>query len=420
MATELILTCVHWDEPVRLASGRGALLGRDPKADIVLDVSGVSKQHCELYCSARGATISDLGSTNGTYVNGRYVSEAKLGDGDIIDLGPNAQLTVTLAGDAGPPPCGACGKPLTALEASDGGRYKDGRGVYCEACAVAGAGQFTRLASYRLLRALGQGMTGRVYEAIDTRDGSRWALKLLNPGMLASTDTRDQRAVQRFLREISVMETLDHPNIVGFHDAGEVAGQAYLAMELIDGADLGARLKQRGQPFSAAELVPILDAAAAALAHAHARSVIHRDIKPGNILHSDDGAIRLTDFGLARREDSESLLTGAGAIVGTLEFMAPEQIESAVEADARADVYGLAATALYLLTGRRPFEASSDYQLMMMVTTGSAPRLRELLPDAPAALDALLAEAMTRDRDQRLACATQLATRWREAVGREE
>lgn len=414
---QVTLECEHWEQPARLAPGAAVLIGRDARiADLPIPVSGVSKQHCEVAVSQTGAVIRDLGSTNGTFVNGRWASESALHDGDVVELGPKVTLTVAVVREDGPLRCDACGGELTGRAAARGGRYRDTFGhVFCLSCALKGAGDFTAFGRYRLLHAVGSGLSGRVFEAHDTNSNRRVALKVLNPGF--GDDDKQARTTQRFHREIDLMQALQHPAIVEFHDAGEVRGQHYLAMEFVDGADLGAVLEQTGGPLPLEEVTRVVETVAAALEWAHGQGVVHRDVKPGNILRDETtGSYKVTDFGLARRTDSESLLTAAGSIVGTLEFMAPEQLENAASIDGRADVYGLAATAFYLLTAERPFTGANDYQLMMAVMNAPVPDLASVWPEAPKGLAALLRRGMERDPDQRLASPAELWRGWQAAV----
>jgi len=413
---EVKLHCSHWAAPVPLASGVGVLIGRDgASSDLAIPVSGVSKQHCEITVSASSVHLRDLGSTNGTFVNGRWSSEAVLQDGDVLDLGPRVQIRVEIRRGEGPLACDTCARALTEAEAHRGGRYRDGEGrLHCLACALAHSDGFTPFGAYRLLHPVGHGLMGRVYEAVDTRVARRVALKLLNPAFSGGgEDERATRTERRFRREIELMRELDHPAIVHFHDGGDLRGQAYMALEYIDGADLAACLVAQDRAFTLVELTAVVETVASALDHAHAKGVVHRDVKPGNILRDRSGAIKITDFGLARRTDAGSFLTGAGAIVGTLEFMAPEQLENAAAIDGRADVYGLAATLYYLASRQRPFRADSDFELMRAVMGAPVPHLRDVWPAAPAALDALLAHAMDRDPARRIATPLAFARAWR-------
>ena len=414
MTIEVILSSEYWDKPVRLTSGRTVQVGRDPElADIVLPVAGVSKRHCELACKSETVIVRDLGSTNGSFINGRWISESLAHDDDVIGVGPKAAIRIKIEQGDSLRTCSGCESPLTATESSRGGRYRDSSGTYCLNCALSDVGDFEQFGPYRLLSQIGVGATGRVLEAVDRRDGSRIALKLLRtmPG-----DTRSGYREARFQREIEVLRKLDHPAIVCYHDSGQVIYQPYLAMEYIIGSDVGLLLTRQDRPFELDEVTPIIDATCGALAFAHQQDVIHRDIKPGNILIDEQGNVRLTDFGLALKVDSDSVLTADGGILGTLEFMAPEQIQDPHCSDARADIYGLAATVFYLLTGERPYVAHTDYELITSILERPVPHLSAHRKDLPLDVDALLHQAMAKDPADRPQTPLEFADRWRSSL----
>src|SRR5262249_1784919 len=157
--------------------------------------------------------------------------------------------------------------------------------------------------------------------------------------------------------EMKALGALDHPNIVEAHDAGEQSGVVYLAMKLIDGVDLERLVKQRG-PLPIAEACELIRQAALGLHYLHQRGLAHRDVKPSKLMRTPNGTVKVLDLGLARwciEAEGGHGLTGAGRVMGTPDFLAPEQIENAADVDARGDVYGLGGTLYYLLTGRAPF-----------------------------------------------------------------
>lgn len=231
------------------------------------------------------------------------------------------------------------------------------------------AGQ--RIGPYEILGKLGEGGMGAVYRVRHEKLGKIFALKLLPTGYL-----RDPERMQRFEREIKAAGRLEHRHIVRATDAGDHRGSPYLAMELVEGTDL-SRLVRRSGPLRPVDACEIVRQAALALEHAHARGLIHRDVKPSNLLLTPDGTVKLLDLGLALASeetpiarvppsetglgfDSDSL-TATGLALGTRDFMAPEQGEDPHRVDARADVYSLGATLHYLLTGKAPQQPSDAF-----------------------------------------------------------
>ncbi|WP_339909106.1 serine/threonine-protein kinase [Symmachiella dynata] len=206
---------------------------------------------------------------------------------------------------------------------------------------------------YDLLEKIGQGGMGTVYKALHSRLKRIVALKVLADHRLG-----DPAAVDRFSREMQAVGKLAHPNIVRALDAGEAEGRHYLVMEYIDGIDL-SRLSRRCGPLPVAEASELVLQVSLALQHAHEHGLVHRDIKPSNVMLTRDGNVKLLDLGIALLQPEEpatSDLTGTGQVMGTLDYMAPEQLDNTHAVDIRADIYGLGATLYKLLCGsaRRP------------------------------------------------------------------
>ncbi|WP_445162880.1 serine/threonine-protein kinase [Mycobacterium sp. Dal123C01] len=261
-------------------------------------------------------------------------------------------------------------------------------------------GEGAQFAGYTVVRLLGIGGMGEVYAVRHPRLPRLEALKILRADVSADSDYQ-----QRFNREAELAGGLWHPHIVGVHDRGEFEGQLWIAMDYVNGPDIRALMDQqyaRGMP--AGEVVAIVTAVAAALDHAHHRGLLHRDVKPGNIMISrpDDGSpprIMLSDFGIARPVDDTTGLTVTNAMVGTVDYCAPEQL-LAHPIDGRADQYALAATAYYLLTGAKLFSNASPVAVISAHLTAPPPLPGGLRPDLAGA-DPVFARALAKNPAER-------------------
>ncbi|HSB63420.1 MAG TPA: serine/threonine-protein kinase [Thermoanaerobaculia bacterium] len=252
----------------------------------------------------------------------------------------------------------------------------------------------SRFGDYEILEELGAGGMGKVYRARDLTLDRLVALKTLARQLSADTDY-----VQRFLKEARAAARLNHPNIVQIYDFGCVDSVYYLAMEFVDGHSLGTYLK-RGH-FSESESIQIIRHACRALSVAHADGIVHRDIKPDNLMLTSRGDVKLVDLGIAKRLDEDQSLTQTGQAIGTPHYISPEQIRGQRDIDPRADIYSLGATLYHLLTGHTPYPGSSGPIVMSM-------HLVEPLPD-PRRFEASLTEGvcrvvrkmMAKNRDER-------------------
>jgi serine/threonine protein kinase, bacterial len=257
-------------------------------------------------------------------------------------------------------------------------------------------------AGYTVIRLLGSGGMGEVYLAQHPRLPRRDALKLLPPEWSA-----DQEYRTRFKREADLASTLWHPHIVGVHDRGETDGQLWISMDFVDGLDASRLLAHRypaGMPVE--EVLRIVTAVAGGLDYAHKQGLLHRDVKPANIMltHLDDDGeqrILLTDFGIARSVDDISGLTATNMTVGTVAYSAPEQLMGE-EVDGRADQYALAATAYHLLTGSQLFPHSNPAVVISRHLNAPPPAIASTRPDI-AGLDSVLAVALAKDPEKRFA-----------------
>jgi tRNA A-37 threonylcarbamoyl transferase component Bud32/tetratricopeptide (TPR) repeat protein len=248
-------------------------------------------------------------------------------------------------------------------------------------------GGTTVVAGYRILEPLGRGGSSVVYRAEHVQLGRVAALKLLTPTLDAS-ERQD-----RFLRESRLAASLDHPNIVPVYDAGEEDGWLYIAMACIEGSDLSALLVQEGK-LPLRRTLRIVAQVASALDAAHARGLVHRDVKPGNILVGSGDRAYLSDFGVVK-EAAALGTTRTGSFIGSIEYCAPEQIEGR-DVDPRADVYALACVLYECLVGTPPFHRSSEIAILNAHLHALPPKLTKAAPDLPEGLEPVLAKALSK------------------------
>jgi serine/threonine-protein kinase len=216
----------------------------------------------------------------------------------------------------------------------------------------------------------------------------------------------DRSFVERFRREAQAAANLSHPNIVPVFDWGEDSGTYFIVMEFIDGRPLSAILKSAG-PLSADRTADIGAHVAAALGYAHKHGVIHRDVKPGNVLITDEGQVKVTDFGIARAINTEESLTQTGAVMGTATYFSPEQAEG-IGVDARSDIYSLGVVLFEMVTGRPPFLGDTPVAVASKHVRDHPPAPRELNPSIPPTFEAIILKAMAKDPNHRYATAEEL------------
>jgi len=265
----------------------------------------------------------------------------------------------------------------------------------------------TELGGYRIVEALGSGATSVVYRAEHVRLGRQAALKLLTPGF-GEADFRE-----RFMRESQLAASIDHPSIVPVYDAGEEDGLLYIAMACVEGRDLKTVLAQEGRlPLRRA--LRIVGQIGSALDAAHARGLVHRDVKPANILVAGDDRAYLSDFGVVKDLASNGR-TRTGSFVGTIEYCAPEQIEGGA-VDGRTDVYALACVLHEALTGEPPFHRPSEVAILNAHLHAPPPKLTRAAPDLPPALEPVIAKALSKSPLDRYATCAEFAAAARAAA----
>src|SRR6202790_3826795 len=268
---------------------------------------------------------------------------------------------------------------------------------------------------YELSHLVARGGMAEVYRARDQPLDRPAALKVLFPELSV-----DRSFVERFRREAQAAANLSHPNIVPVFDWGEDTGTYFIVMEFIDGRPLSSILKTAG-PLSAERTADIGAHVAAALGYAHKHGVIHRDVKPGNVLITDEGQVKVTDFGIARAINTEESLTQTGAVMGTATYFSPEQAEG-IGVDSRSDIYSLGVVLYEMVTGRPPFLGDPPVAVASKHVRDHPPAPREVNPGVPPDLEAIILKCLAKSPDHRYASGDDLRTdllRFREgrAVG---
>ncbi len=259
-----------------------------------------------------------------------------------------------------------------------------------------------KLGNIVLEELIGSGGMGTVYRARHRRMNRQVAVKVLH-----QTTARNDHMLQRFQREAYAAARLTHPNIVTAYDADDQNGQLFLVMEYVEGEDL-ASIVERDGPMNVAKAVNCVVQAAQGLHYAHSQGVVHRDVKPSNLLLDRAGVLKILDMGLARMEErpSDSLgsggLTGEHELLGTVDYMSPEQADDSKQVNERADVYSLGCTLFYLLTGRSPFYRPTILKTLLAHRTAPIPRAKEIAPQIPDDLDTLLVEMLAKDPQDRI------------------
>ena len=251
---------------------------------------------------------------------------------------------------------------------------------------------------YQLTRQVANGGMASVYEAIDTRLDRKVAVKIMHPHL-----AQDEAFVNRFIREAKAAAALSHPNIVAVQDQGwnqNGVPAVFIVMELIEGHTLREYLNERGR-FEIKDAINYLTPILSALAAAHDLGIVHRDMKPENILISKEGRVKIADFGLARGELIGSTMTAESSVVlGSVSYLSPEQVQRGV-ADSRSDVYAVGIVAFEMFTGEKPFTGDSPIQIAYMHVNQEIPSLRSKRKEIPEALDTLISKATDRDPDKR-------------------
>jgi serine/threonine-protein kinase len=260
-----------------------------------------------------------------------------------------------------------------------------------------------KLGRYELIRVLGKGAMGVVYEGRDPNLDRRVAIKTITVENLSEEATVEYEV--RFRTEARSAARLQHPNIVSVYDSDRDLDIAYLVMEFIQGEDLKHHLDS-GTRYSLEQTAGIMNDLLSALDYAHRQNIVHRDIKPANLLIEASGRIKLTDFGVARIQDSGDATRTQGTMVGTLKYMSPEQVQG-IPIDSRSDLFAAGIVLYQLLTGNRPFEGASDFEIIQKIIALEAQPPSVFNPNLPREIDAVMARALEKSRDKRFPTASE-------------
>ncbi len=306
-----------------------------------------------------------------------------------------------------PRTCSSCSAPLP----------DDAPGGLCPHCLIAGVlapgDRVQYFGNYELLEEIALGGMGIVWRARQTSLNRVVALKMIRGGILADADD-----VRRFLAEAEAAANLQHPNIVAIHEVGECDGQHYFSMDFVDGKNLADFCD--GRPLPANQAAGLIVTIADAVQFAHQRGILHRDLKPQNVMIDTAGAPHLTDFGLAKRLDVESSLTQTGAVLGSPSYMAPEQAQGRADRiGTHTDVYALGAILYEMLAGRAPFRGESPAETMMRVIQDEPAAPSKRNPDVPRDLETICLKCLEKEPSRRYATARDLAEDVRRFLGHE-
>lgn len=378
------------------------VVGRGDDVDLqLLDDPYFSRHHFQLEFDPPRCRLRDLGSSNGTQVNGRRVVDCFLQEGDEISGG---QTTIRFSELARPETTVALGQ-IDSLEPCALGAFTT---APLRQGTVPDRLPLLRPPGYEVLHKIGEGGMGSVYLARRNSDQREFALKLVVPESALGPS-----ALTLFLREISVLSQLDHPRIVRLHEIGETQGQFYFVMEYIPALDLRALLDAFSGSEQVALACSVIADALEGLGYAHDRGFVHRDFKPSNVLVTWDRglpSVKVADFGLAKSftHAGFSGITPEARVMGTLAYMAMEQAVDARFVLPAADLYSAGATLYYLLAGQPPYQFGSSGNALAMIAANDPVPLTQHRPDLDPSLAAIVHKALAKRPDHRFASAAEM------------
>lgn len=379
-----------------LPGGPPVIVGRGADANFRIEAPLLSRRHFEIrFDEQKGLEISDLKSANGTSVNGVPTQKAALRPGDVVRAG---DLEIRVDYDGGPVPapasgawiadavtgdirCNRCGRLISTTTVGDDQSFEWSDELLCPSCKDGSAigelsGAFAELSQqlqeegYEVLARLsGDGTLAPVFKA--RRVGS--AEELVAIKALPLVKGLSEKKIERFKAEARAMAHVEHPNVVRVHEVKQRPGLAFMVMEFVDGETLQKKIEKEGK-LHVLEALRVGLAISRALEASARQGIVHRNVKPGNIIVAEDGTPKLVDFGLAKGVRAFSPeITDEEETLGTIRYMPPEQVKDARAADARSDVYALAATLFHALTGKLPYPNRTDLDLLKHVIAGSLP-----------------------------------------------
>jgi len=384
MASLIFVEGPEKDRVVELSDAAEIVIGRGPKCDIRLSDEEASRRHCRILCREGKYFIADAESKNGTFVNGRPVAEVELQDNDVIEVG-NSHMRFVVGPDE---------QEATAVHVEKEEKKDPLIGRV--------------LAEYRIERRLRKGKFSIHYLAVHQQTGARVVLKILAPHL-----GKREEIVQRFIREARTGKEMNHPNVVQTLGAARQGQLYFIISEYVGGRNMQDMLDEKGESgtLDPALVLDIMLQIGHALEHASRHNIVHRDIKPANIIVADDGTAKLDNLWLAKQVEEDpggGDLTTAGVALGTLGYMAPEQLADARSVDCRADIYSLAATIYRALTGQAPCKGASVAETMRMIRDEMPRPIVEFREDIPAAVTKPIMKALSKDPNDRHAAPKEL------------